>query len=107
MANSWGFDGSQRYPPQFCPWSKIQLGWITPIDLASSQKSVQIRCSYTTGEYIRITKGFPSGEYLLIENRCKLGFDGDLPQVRCILPFANLFLGWIAFHRESDVSFNF
>lgn len=33
MANSWGFNGSQHYPPHMCPWSKIQLGWMTSTTL--------------------------------------------------------------------------
>ena len=33
MANSWGFDGSQYYPPHMSSWSKIQMGWLVPVDV--------------------------------------------------------------------------
>jgi hypothetical protein len=64
MRNSWGGDGSQQPPPLMCPWSKLKLGWINPIDLESPGKyQVTDSMSY------RIKNGFPSGEYLLLENR--------------------------------------
>jgi hypothetical protein len=36
MANSWGFDGTQNYPPLMDAWSKIRLGWVAPIPISSS-----------------------------------------------------------------------
>jgi hypothetical protein len=30
LGNSWGFDGSQRYPPLMDAWSKSRLGWVVP-----------------------------------------------------------------------------
>ncbi|MHC4067654.1 MAG: M6 family metalloprotease domain-containing protein, partial [Planctomycetota bacterium] len=79
MANSWGFDGSQLYPPHMSPWSKDQLGWIAPTVL-SAPGSYALQAAEDVSEFYRIDQGFPSGEYLLIENRQPLGFDGDMPQ---------------------------
>jgi M6 family metalloprotease-like protein len=78
MANSWGFDGSQKYPPHFCAWSKIQLGWLSPTVIAPGSHSLpQVQ---TNASVYRIDQGFPSGEYLLIENRQSVGFDSAMPQ---------------------------
>jgi len=79
MANSWGFDGSQKYPPHMCPWSKVQLGWLSPtvIDTAGTYA---IQQAETSSAAYRIDLGYPSQEYLLIENRQPVGFDGAMPQ---------------------------
>ena len=79
MANSWGFDGTQLYPSHLSPWSKLQLGWITPIVL-STPGTYQLPNSEEQDAFYRIDHGYPAGEYLLIENRQPLLFDGDMPQ---------------------------
>ena len=35
MGDSWGWNNDQRYPPQLCAWSKVQLGYMTPTVLTS------------------------------------------------------------------------
>ncbi|NQY86162.1 MAG: M6 family metalloprotease domain-containing protein [Colwellia sp.] len=79
MANSWGFDGSQYYPPHFSAWSKINLGWVNPtvIDTAGFYSLQQAE---SFGEVYRVNNGYPAGEYLLIENRQPVGFDNAMPQ---------------------------
>jgi M6 family metalloprotease-like protein len=79
MANSWGFDGSQYYPPHLSAWSKINLGWVTPtvITGAGTYTATQAQSSATA---YRIDLGYASGEYLLIENRQPVGFDSAMPQ---------------------------
>lgn len=79
MANSWGFDSSQLYPPHFSPWSKAELGWSTPTVLAAPGNYV-LQASENANEYYRIDQGYPPGEYLLIENRQPAEFDAAMPQ---------------------------
>jgi M6 family metalloprotease-like protein len=79
MANSWGFDGRQKCPPNMSPWSKLQLGWIDPVNI-SQPGTYKINQSATNNEYFVITSGYPTGEYLMVENRQKAGFDCSLPQ---------------------------
>ncbi len=79
MANSWGFDGSQLYPPHFSAYSKVTLGWVTPTILRDpgtfSTSAVELEPTI-----YRLDSGFPDGEYLLIENRQAVGFDSLIPQ---------------------------
>ena len=78
MANSWGFDGSQLYPPHLSAWCKEQLGWVRPTVVASGTLTApRVETSPTI---FKVTEGFPAGEYLLIENRQPYGFDGLVPQ---------------------------
>ena len=79
MGNSWGFDGSQYYPPILSAWSKIRLGWASPIILDVEGQYSLAPWASSPAVY-RIDKGFPEGEYLLIENRQQLGFDSQIPQ---------------------------
>jgi M6 family metalloprotease-like protein len=68
MANSWGGDGSQQPPPLMSAWSKIQLGWLTPYDL-STAGHYTVEDSLNSDTVYKISNGYPSGEYLLLENR--------------------------------------
>lgn len=78
MANSWGFDGSQYYPPHMSAWSKIQLGWVTPTTITTSGTyTARQGCTYP--DIFQISTNFPSGEFLLIENRQRCGFDNIIP----------------------------
>jgi len=79
MANSWGFDNSQLHPPHFSAWSKIELGWVTPtvIDTPGTYTASQVE---TNRQIYRIDNGYPSGEYLLIENRQPTGIETKIPQ---------------------------
>ena len=78
MANSWGFDNSQLRPPHFSAWCKIQLGWVTPTVIGAGPQTAQ-RVE-TTASVLKITTGFPSGEYLLVENRQPYGMESAMPQ---------------------------
>ena len=79
MANSWGFDGQQLHPPHFSAWSKIFLGWVTPtpLNLPGNYSLPQVE---TNPSIYKITNGYPSGEYLLVENRQPYGFESIMPQ---------------------------
>ena len=79
MANSWDFNGTQRCPPHFSPWSKTFLGWYTPT-VISQPGQYTINQAETNPQAYRIDTGFSSGEYLLIENRQNAGFDCTIPQ---------------------------
>ena len=79
MANSWGFDGSQYFPPHFSPWSKIRLGWETAT-VISAPGVYALPQAETNPAVFRIDGGYPNNEYLLIENRQPVGHDAAMPQ---------------------------
>lgn len=79
MANSWGFDYTQYHPPHFSAWSKIQLGWTTPT-VITTPGVYAIDQAETNSQVYRIDYDYPSGEYLLIENRQPAGIETVIPQ---------------------------
>jgi M6 family metalloprotease-like protein len=79
MANSWGFDNSQLHPPALSAWCKIQLGWTVPTVLTTPGNYALAQWALNNQVY-RINHGFPSGEYLLIENRQPVGMETAMPQ---------------------------
>lgn len=94
MANSWGFNGTQLNPPQFCSWSKIQLGWVTPIDL-DTPGNYALPTYHGTPTVLKISANFPDGEYLLLENRQPIGFESAMPQG-----------GLAIFHIDENAGYN-
>ncbi|MFQ5461828.1 MAG: M6 family metalloprotease domain-containing protein, partial [Phycisphaerae bacterium] len=79
MANSWGFDFSQHFPPHFCAYSKIFLNWVSPVTI-SAPGTYSLTAVEISPEVFRVDQNYPGGEYLLIENRQPIGLDGDMPQ---------------------------
>ena len=79
MANSWDFNFTQLCPPHFSPWSKVELGWYTPT-VIEGPGTYNIGQAATNPEVFRIDAGYPSQEYLMIENRQNAGFDCTIPQ---------------------------
>ncbi len=82
MANSWGWDGSQFYPPHMSAWTKQALGWLDAVEPALGLNTIEASevQDPTQPQLYKITEGFPEGEYLLIENRQRLGYDSIMPQ---------------------------
>jgi len=79
MGNAWGFDGSQRCPPLMTPWSRMQLGWISPTQI-SATGTYSLGQVSSNNQYFIVSQGYDSGEYLVIENRQRSGFDCSIPQ---------------------------
>ena len=82
LSNHWGFGPyalRQFYPPMMSPWSKIQVGWVEPTVISESGR-YNLEASATHDKVYKIDIGNQGNEYLLIENRQKMGFDQYLPQ---------------------------
>lgn len=78
MANSWGFDMSQLYPPHFSAWSKHQLGWVVPKEITQAGKYQVSVAERKNPDIYKIPLGNPK-EYLLIENRQFVAFNQLIP----------------------------
>lgn len=95
-AGSWGRVDSQDLPgsspTHLCVWSKYQLGWLTPTSIerigVSKLENEQIACAAANPVAYRLLEdpGGPDwesyggiGEYFLVENRFRTGFDSSLP----------------------------
>lgn len=97
----WGLMGSGNwlgsppgsYPAHLSAWSKYFLGWVNPIKVNSTLLNKQINQVETNDEVYMIldnpgdtpgyldwsTSGTGIGEYFLVENRRKTGYDAYLP----------------------------
>jgi hypothetical protein len=92
-----------------CAWSKLELGWVTPIDILDDEDAddgvhvYTIRRSCDFADVYKISQGFPEGEYLLIENRQPCGYDQLLPQGQGGLAIWHIDLG----SMETSDTYNF
>ncbi|KAL3921828.1 MAG: hypothetical protein SGILL_002541 [Bacillariaceae sp.] len=84
MANSWGFDGRQYYPPHMSAWSKLLLGWMVPYFPREGENKIAAFQDHDASlpQAYAITENFPPGEFLLIENRQKYNYDSMMPHGR-------------------------
>ncbi|KAL3923590.1 MAG: hypothetical protein SGILL_001570 [Bacillariaceae sp.] len=87
MANSWGFDGRQYYPPHMSSWTKLLLGWVTPYFPHPGENEISAFQLWDPSkpQVFAITDGFPAGEFLLIENRQRRSYDYAMPQSGLII----------------------
>jgi hypothetical protein len=79
MATGTGWVRDASKPGHHDAWSRIQLGWVDPI-VITKNGYYAIQASEISGHIYKISKNFPSGEYLLIENRQPIKWDSDLPK---------------------------
>ncbi len=80
---SWGRragDALGSSPSHLTAWSKMQLGWLTPINVAATMTGVTVPPVETNAVAYRLWRGGDpaSDEYYLVENRRRLGFDESL-----------------------------
>lgn len=72
---NFGFDSSGYYPSSLSAYHKLYTGWATHEDITANGE-------YTIESGIhqvyKIAHGFPSGEYLLLENRQPVGYDSRM-----------------------------
>ncbi len=67
-------------PAHLDAWSKYFLGWVTPTEVSGTLYNEPITQASTTSDVYKLLSGSPdSGEYFLVENRQKTGFDAGLP----------------------------
>ena len=78
MAHAWGWDESQLRPPQLMPWCKKSGNWVQTL-LIKEPGTYTISASWNKDAIYRIDRGFPPGEYLLLENKVRKGIETDLP----------------------------
>jgi M6 family metalloprotease-like protein len=77
MSNPYGLDGAQIYPNNMGPWTKMQSGWLNPIEITQDGQYF-IEASALNPSVFVIHKKFPDDEYILIENRIAEGWDALL-----------------------------
>ena len=77
MSQSWGWDGTGTFPPNLCAWSKSKLGW-TDVQVIEKDGTYRLQYSATSNIVYKIVAGYPSGEYLLIENRQPVSYDSKM-----------------------------
>ena len=78
---SWGCDGGTAWSPcHMSPWSREVLGWVNiqTLQPGLDHGTLSLPPVETTGNIFRIDSGDGSGEYLLLENRQRIGFDQNL-----------------------------
>lgn len=74
------YNGSGARPAHPAGLHKTQHGWVEVEDIRSSRQLSLAPYSATSGKVVKLVSPvYRAGQYLLLENRRKQGFDSDLP----------------------------
>jgi len=74
MSSAWGYDGSGTVPPSLSAYSKVYLNWVN-VQRILYDGTYTIESSLTSNVVYKIDVGYPNGEYILLENRQRTGYD--------------------------------
>lgn len=67
-------------PAHLDAWCKYKLGWTKPKQVSGTLSNVSLRAASAAPDVYQFLSGSPAkGEYFLVENRQKSGFDAGLP----------------------------
>jgi len=80
-SGTWGCQGEDPARPcHMGAWSKAMLGWVDVVDVAPGERlgEVSLPPVQSSGQVLRVTAQDGSGEYLLLENRQRIGSDANL-----------------------------
>ncbi|OQW91000.1 MAG: hypothetical protein BWK78_05745, partial [Thiotrichaceae bacterium IS1] len=80
-SGSWNGTIAGDTPAHLSAWSKLALGWVTPAKVTGLLTAESIDQVSLTGDVYQFLTGSPTagGEYFLVENRNRTGFDAGLP----------------------------
>jgi hypothetical protein len=79
---SWcGIESAGDRPSHLDAWCKYVLGWVAPTLLTDDSDNQSVKQAATAPDVYQLRSGSPSteGEYFLVENRQRAGFDEGLP----------------------------
>lgn len=78
-SGSWGGNGSSPwYPSHFSAWSKVDLGWVTPIEITEPTLTEVLPIVEFNPVVYKMNGTSHSNEYFLFENRQQVGSDQTL-----------------------------
>jgi M6 family metalloprotease-like protein len=78
---SWGCEGNvPAFPCPMGAWSRSMLGWVAVEEISAPAGLTEFVLPpvQTSGRVLRVTSGNDSGNYLLLENRQRIGADAGL-----------------------------
>jgi hypothetical protein len=79
MGNTYGWKYDLTRPSHLSPWSRVLVGWLTPIDIVEDGVYA-IQAAEISSQIYKIGAPlYPAGEYLFIENRQPMKWDEDFP----------------------------